>query len=78
MKSSKKLALRKEVLGELRSDELAAVAGGTAATLDTCNPRVCVYSLDTCNVCINTVDNCLSRRVCVRTIQESDCVCVTH
>jgi hypothetical protein len=48
---SKRLSLRKEIVGELRSDELAQVAGGSwetctiCITLGTCHPTICFFSL---------------------------------
>jgi hypothetical protein len=75
----KRLALRREVLGDLRSDELSLVAGGTT-TLDSCDPTFCIFTLPdpgcltlgTCNptVCVRTIDP-----DCIRTLQESICIC---
>ena len=77
----KKLVLKRHVLGDLRSDELVQVAGGTTATLQSCNLLICVRTArtleNTCNICYQSLNECLTDR-CVRTLQDSECVCVTH
>jgi hypothetical protein len=67
----KRLSLKREVLGELKSDELSLVAGGTTTTLGSCNPTICI-TIFTCNptICVISLDP-----DCIRTLQESICIC---
>ena len=77
----KKLALRRDVLGELTTDELSNLAGGTG-TLDSCGPLACVRItvLDSCSpVCVNvTILNSCNPLACIQVTVLDSCspVCV--
>jgi hypothetical protein len=66
----KRLSLTRETLGDLGSDELSLVAGGTTRTLGSCNYIVCVTIFSCAPTCIGSVDPS-----CITSLQPSICIC---
>ncbi len=59
MGSTRKLALRKETLTELRPDDLAQVVGGSGVS---CNPALC---LTACSSCASDFQQCITGTGCL-------------
>ena len=65
----KKLTLKKDVLGDLRSDELVQVVGGTLSV------RICIQTQHCLSVriCVKTLPE--SHCVCIYSDNDATCVC---